>query len=378
MAQRMAGDLDGAERNLDIVVTEDPLDGEAQNARSGLRRQTPARNHVAELESLLARLKGERATIGILFALAKELEDLEHHGRSFALLRDACGRFRSSFRYDVAEDVAVLEALQQHHSVDRLRLTSRPPPDPAKNGIFIIGLPRSGTTLVERILGSHSKVFSAGELDAFPAAAIQAMIKLHGRPVNKLDFVHRSLKLDMAQLGRSYLEAANRHTGGTGRFTDKLPLNYLYAGLIHAALPGAKIISLRRHPMDVCYAMYKTLFGAAYPFTYDLIELGQYYVAWSRLMSHWQETLGRSLLTIRYENIVSQQKDSTQRLLSHCGLEWEDRCLAFDRNPNPVATASAVQVRQPLYSKSVGKWRMYVEELRPLQAYLEQHGIACD
>lgn len=376
MAQRMAGALESAEANLDIVLAERPLDGEAHNARSGLRRQTPVRNHVTELEAALARLDGRPGTVGAHFALAKELEDLGDHRRSFAHLAQGCRQVRASYRYDVAADLAVLEALQRVHSAERLACcasaiaTDRP--------IFIIGLPRSGTTLVERIVGSHSQVFAGGELDAFPTAVITAVITACGGPVSKLDFVERSLELDFSALGRAYLDAVSLHTASARRFTDKLPLNYLYAGLIHAALPRARFVALRRHPMDVCYAMYKTLFASAYPFTYDLVELARYYIAWDKLMRHWEGLIGSSWLTVSYEDVVLNQRECTRSLLAHCSLMWEANCLAFHDNTQPVATASAVQVRRPLYADSIGAWRAYAEELQPLMRYLEHNGVACD
>lgn len=375
MAQRMTGALEFAEANLDLVLTANPLDGEAQHARSGLRKQTRDRNHVAELETAVAQLDGRPGGVGILFALAKEFEDLADYRRAFVHLTDGCCRVRASYRYDVAGDLAVLEALQREHSARRLAecAASRVPDRPT----FIIGLPRSGTTLVERILGSHTEVFSAGELDAFPAAAIDAVSKRCGGPVSKLEFVGRSLELDFDALGNAYIAAARARAGSAQRFTDKLPFNYLYAGLIHAALPRAKFVALRRHPMDLCYAMYKTLFASAYPFTYDLIELARYYVAWDQLMRHWEMVIGRAWLTVNYEDMVLSQDRCTRNLLAHCGLPWEERCLDFHSNSQPVATASAVQVRRPLYSDSIGKWRAYATELQPLKRYLEQHGVMC-
>lgn len=375
MALRMAGNLEAAESNLDIVLAERPLDGEAQNARSGLRKQTPARNHVAELESVLRQLHGRPGTAGVEFALAKELEDLQEHGRSFAHLSAGCRRVRSSFRYDVSGDVAVLDALRERHSADRLSCRASSLKDAGP--IFIVGLPRSGTTLVEQILGSHSEVFAGGEMDVFSLATIRAVRQQCGNAVGKLEFVERALEIDFQVLGSAYLEEVHERTGGARQFTDKLPFNYLYAGLIHAALPGAKFIALRRHPLDVCYAMYKTLFATAYPFTYDLTEIACYYVAWERLMRHWESVIGDAWLNVRYEDIVVNQARCTRSMLEHCGLRWEDECLNFHANARAVATASAAQVRKPLYTDSVGRWRLYAEELKPLIDHLAASGISC-
>ena len=376
MAQRMVGALDEAEGSLDDVIAARPADGEAYGARSALRKQTRERNHVTELERALERLTGQRAAIAVGFALAKELEDLREYARSFSYLHAACQKYRASFRYDVADDIAVLDSLRTSHTAEKIATLRAGFATSECN--FIVGLPRSGTTLVEQILGSHSQVYSAGELNAFPSVAVEAVTKRISGPVNKLAFVQATLDLNFEQLGRAYLEATRPQTGHTPRFSDKLPLNYLYVGLIHAALPKARFLALRRDPMDSCYAMYKTLFAAAYPFTYDLTDLARYYVAWDRLMRHWESVIGDSWLTVNYEELVADQERVSRKIIAHCGLEWEDRCLDFHSSPEAVTTASAVQVRQPLYAGSVGKWRAYARELEPLARYLESNGIATD
>jgi tetratricopeptide (TPR) repeat protein len=374
MAQRMTGDIEAAEENLDAVLAARPDDGEAYNARSGLRRQTPEHNHVGELEAVHGRLGRHRAAIPVAFALAKELEDLGDYSRAFAWLSSACTRYRAALRYDVGEDVAVMEALLASHTA--ASFATRPAGFESEECIFIVGLPRSGTTLVERILGSHTQVYPAGELDAFPSVCIAAVAQRTSRPVNKLEFVHRALELDFRQLGSAYIDASRPRTASTPRFTDKLPLNYLYAGLINAALPRARFVALRRHPVDSCYAMYKTLFAAAYPFTYDLMDLARYYVAWDRLMRHWRELIGRAWLEVSYEELIADLEGVSRRIIVHCGLEWEERCLSFHRNPAAVTSASAVQVRRPLYADSVGRWQAYARDLGPLARYLKENGVA--
>jgi tetratricopeptide (TPR) repeat protein len=375
MAQRMVGDIEAAEANLDAVIAARPDDGEAHNARSGLRTQTPEHNHISELEAVHERLSRQRAGIPVAFALAKELEDLREYSRSFAHLRSACARHRAALRYDVGQDIAVLDALRICHTDARFSVL--PAGFETDECIFIVGLPRSGTTLVERILGCHSHVYAAGELDAFPWVAIAGVTQRTSRSVSKLEFVERALDLDFEQLGRAYVDATRPRTGQTPKFTDKLPLNYLYAGLMHAALPRARFVALRRHPMDSCYAMYKTLFSAAYPFTYDLMELARYYVAWDRLMRHWRELIGSAWLEVSYEELIADQGCVSRRIIAHCGLDWEERCLRFHCSPAAVTTASAVQVRQPLYADSVGRWRAYARELEPLARHLKENGIAC-
>jgi Sulfotransferase family len=192
----------------------------------------------------------------------------------------------------------------------------------------------------------------------------------------KLEFVERSLAVDFTALGRTYLAQTRPRTGHTRRFTDKFPINYLYAGLIHAALPRARFIALHRHPLDTCYAMFRTLFGAAYPFSYALEDLGRYYVAWDRLMRHWQDVMGAAWLPVSYEALVTRPEDIARGILAHGGLDWQPQCLAFSSRPSGVTTASAAQVRRPIHSESVGKWRRYQKELSPLSDYLAAHGIS--
>ena len=372
-AQRMVGDLTAAEASLDEVIAVRPDDYAAYHTRSDLRTQTPGHNHVDAMLRLLARgLPQRRAEVTLCFALAKELEDMGEYQKSFTYLKRGCDLQRAAMAYDVAADVATIDRIIERH--DPAALAAGPPGCDNDEAIFVIGLPRSGTTLVERILASHSDVHAAGELQAFAQQCVRAVQQLVGGPLSKLEFADRALAVDPLALGRRYLGATRPQTGHTARFVDKMPLNYLYAGLIRRALPRARLIALVREPMDSCYAMYKTLFTDAYPFSYDLDDLGRYYAAWHRLMRHWQAVLGNALLVVRYEELVTHQEAVSRRLLAHCGLEWQDACLAFHAQRGPVATASAVQVRRPIYSSSVGKWRHYATQLAALSHHVAALG----
>lgn len=176
-------------------------------------------------------------------------------------------------------------------------------------------------------------------------------------------------------LGKSYLESTRPKTGHTPRFIDKFPFNYLNCGMIHAALPDAKLILLERHPMDACFAMYRMMFMGIYPFSYDLDELGRYYISYRTLADHWRQVLADSIHVVRYETLVQDTENEIRKLLDYCGLEWEDSCLSFHENKSASTTASAVQVRQPMYSSSIGKWKRYEKQLQPLAELFQQHGI---
>jgi len=368
-AQRMTGALAAAEANLDKVIAAAPLDAHSYHTRADLRTQTPEHNHISEMIARLPQIaKDPRNEIMLCFALAKELEDVARYEESFVYLQRACSRHRRSMRYDVADDVAVMDRIAQRHDVRALAARRG---EGGAESLFVLGLPRSGTTLVERILASHSAVRSAGELPTFPAETVKAVQRSAGRVVTKLEFADYALAVDPRALGQAYLAAARPRAPESDRFVDKQPMNYLYAGLIARALPQARIVALAREPLDICYAMYRTFFTGAYPFSYDLSDLARYYVAWHRLMRHWQATLGAQLLIVHYEDLVENQESVSRRILAHCRLDWEAACLAFEQQPGAVTTASAVQVRRRMYTSSVGKWRRFERQLAPLARILE-------
>jgi tetratricopeptide (TPR) repeat protein len=378
--RRFVGDLPGAEADYDEVIARQPGDYEAYLNRADLRRQTPENNHIAELEALAAQPFADwRGEVQIGYALAKEYEDLERWSESFARLRRAAATRRAHLQYDVAIDVAtadwIIEAFPAAAAAQPATAHATAPV--ASAPIFIVGLPRSGTTLVERILGSHSEVTAAGELDCFARAIVAAARKQSGRPrLPRRELVAVSATVDFAALGDDYLRRARALNGGKDRFVDKMPLNYLYCGLIHRALPHAKIIHMTRHPMAAGYAVYKTLFKDGYPFSYDLDDIARYYVAYRRLMAHWRATLPGVIHELAYEDLIADQIGETRRLLAFCNLDWQETCAQFQQNPTASTTASASQVRRPLYDSSVAQWRHYAAQLEPLRAALEAAGIA--
>ena len=199
-----------------------------------------------------------------------------------------------------------------------------------------------------------------------------------GESLGKLELIKKSSQLNFAELGKAFISSTRPRTGNHRCFIDKMPLNYLYIGLIHLALPRAKIIHLTRHPMDACYAIYKTLFEQAYPFSYDLDDLGRYYIAYRKLMAHWQRTLGEKILTVSYEGLTEDQEGVSREIVEFCGLDWQDACLNFKHNPTPIATASSSQVRQGIYKTSVQRWCCYEKQLSPLRELLTDAGIALE
>ena len=374
--QRSLGEIEDAERNFDEALRLNPADYEACKIRSELRRQTAERNHVDSLRAMLDQgIDDVRGKVQVCYALAKELEDLGEWERSFYYLKMGSDARRSYMRYDVERDLGTMAAIRRTFDADRFGLASTG--TDSREPIFVLGLPRTGTTLVERILGSHSQVYAAGELTNFATQMMHLVCAKAGHSKPQRDeLVALSATLDFRRLGDSYVDSTRPFTGQTPHFVDKLPLNYLYIGLIHLALPEAKIINLHRHPLDTCYAIYKQLFVDAYPFSYDLDELGRYYIAYHRLMEHWNHVLPGVIHTINYESMVDDLEAESRRLLDYCGLDWESGCLRYYENRNAPTTASATQVRQPVYRSSVGKWRCYREQLGSLAVMLESAGIS--
>jgi tetratricopeptide (TPR) repeat protein len=372
-AQRAIGDLAGAEVSCERAIQANPRDSQALYLRSDLRTQTAQSNHVAELESQLG---ADIATVQdrtlICFALAKELEDIGEYERAFQHLRAGAAAYRGTLQYDVNNDISVIDAIIETHTAAALRSVAGGYDKAAP--VFVVGMPRSGTTLVERIIGSHNDVVSVGERSDF-ALEMTRLARRGAAQTGRNALVRQALTIDMAELGRSYIERVSADDAGSRRTLDKMPINYLYCGLIHASLPRARIISVRRDPMDSCYAAFKAFLTGPYGFTYDLDELGRYYLAYRRLVDHWRSTLpAEAYVEVSYESIVENVDAVARRMLEFLGLPWQDQVARFFENAAPSSTASAVQVRRPLYDTSIGKWRHYRDQLLPLAQRLGTTG----
>ena len=368
-AYRMLGNIDAAEACLVRVLKSNPADVSAYHMLSDLRTQTKDNNHIRAMRGMLSSVRrGSMDEIVIRFALSKELEDIHDYARSFEHLSAACALYRRRLRYDVYDDIHTMQRLVHVHRDQQLAANSDCPLD---EPVFVLGLPRTGTTLVDRILCGHSQLSSVGESLSFPLACIRT-VQRGVEHTTKLEFVNRSWAVDPAALGIRYLRSVHAtRSPTTGRFVDKQPMNMLYAGLIHRALPRARFVLVMRDPMDACYALFKTLFVGAHPYSYDFHDLGHYFAAWTRLARHWQNLLGDRLLVVEYENLVTHSEAVARQIISHCGLPWESTCLDSHLQRSAVTTASAVQVRQPIHTSSVGKWRHYQKQLRLLRALLE-------
>ncbi len=371
------GHMQRAEELFNRVIYLKPDDYDAWQNRSALRTQSKDSNHIEQLKYVKQQLSSaDRGEVPVCFALAKELEDLGRFNEAFAYLQEGAHKRRQVMRYEVAGDEAVMERIRTVFNQDLMHAkhesvqTRRP--------VFVLGLPRSGTTLVDRIISSHSQADSIGESNALALAVMRASNTGEKPAKDKLELVVQSARMDFAELGRYYTRSLEGLGSQAMRLVDKTPLNFLYLGLIHLAMPGARIIHLRRHPVDSCYAMYKTLFRMGYPFTYSLEDVGRYYIAYQRLMAHWRELIPQAFLDVDYEQLVYHQESETHRILDYLELDWENACLDFHKHQGAAATASAAQVRQPIYSSSVGRWQCYAQQLAPFIARLKEHGVELD
>ncbi|MDZ7790779.1 MAG: sulfotransferase [Xanthomonadales bacterium] len=339
-------------------------DGGNDNRAASIERLGP----LAERESLSA---VDRAKLN--YALGALLEKEGRYADSYNAVSRGARAWRSQLRYDPAEEIEFFEAIEK--TFDAAFVRSAGPGYDDDRPIFVVGLPRTGTTLVERILSSHSQVGTAGELPDFSRHLGRRIETLADASVpSRAAMAPLARQIDYAALGRDYIESSRHAAGERPHFVDKFPQNAIHIGPLRLALPRARIVLVRRHPMDACYSMYKQLFTDIYQFSYDLDELAAYFIAHERLMRHWLRLFPDSLLTVRYEDVVDNLECEARRMLEFCSLPWEEGCLAFHRNRNPSTTASAGQVRQPIYRGSLGKWRHFREQLAGLEARLADAG----
>jgi len=300
------------------------------------------------------------------FALAKAHDDLGEERRGFEHLIKGNALKRSLVSYDEAASARFFDRIMEVFTPELMRQKTKLKGDPSNRPIFILGMMRSGSTLIEQILASHPKVHGGGELTAFIEGA--------GRAEGGLAYPEFVPGLDKAALkdrAARYLEAVEVAAPGAERVTDKMPSNFLWAGLIHLVFPNAVILHTVRDPLDTCVSCFSKLFLEDHPHTYDLAELGRFYRRYEELMTHWHKVLPKGrILDVRYEDVVADLEGQTRRILKHCGLPWDKHCLSFHANKRPIRTASVAQVRQPLYGNAVGRARAYDEFLGPLKKAL--------
>lgn len=367
-----------ADAAVEALIAQAPDDARAHHLLAGLRKQDHATHHIDRLTAVHARATPGRDRLLVGYALAKELEDIGAADQAFEQLCAVNAEHRATLPYTFATDAVLFDAIEaQWPAIEQAPATALSRAAP----IFVIGMPRTGTTLVDRILSSHPDVESAGELQAMPLAVKRAG-ETHSPVVLDTETIAAASSADMGAIGRDYLERSRHHRRDPARrFTDKFPGNFQYVGFIAKALPEASIVCLRRHPLDTVLSNFRNLFAISsryYDYSYDLLDIAAYYARFDRLMAFWHRVLPGRVLELRYEDLVADQESETRRLLAHCGLDWSDECLDFHTNAAPVSTPSAAQVRRPIYKDSVARWRQHAGALQPARRLIEAAGIAVD
>ena len=303
------------------------------------------------------------------FALGKAHEDLEDYATAFRYYEQGNAVRRVNESYDPVLTETIHDRIIDTFTSDFLG-SRHGWGDPSPAPILIVGLPRSGSTLIEQILASHSMVEGTHELPEL-SRVIRGLNDSRTDGKTYPEAVPELSDADARHYGEDYLERTLKHRSGQPRFTDKMPNNFPSVGFLHMILPNAIVINARRHPLDSCFGSYKQLFAKGQPFTYDLFEIGDYYLQYQRMIDHWHSVLPGKVLDVHYEDMVANQERETKRILEHCRLPWEDACLRFYETRRAVRTASSEQVRKPIYTSSVDLWRNYEVQLAPLIEVLE-------
>ena len=350
------------------------VDEQATEALSGLlllKTYTEKSPEFTKVESLInsGQLKFKQST-ELQFSLGKAYEDIKDYPSAFRHFQQANKRWRKSLNYSIQNDQALFDALKKQFNKDSLasatsQLGEQPQP------IFVVGMPRSSTTLIEQILSSHSAIVGGGELPFLEQLLLT--------PDKSIKWKSSLSQTDRQSLAQRYLSQMQQHQalniGKTTRYvTDKLPQNFRFIGAILSLFPDAKIIHCKRHPMDTCLSLFKHHFPMAnHHYAYDLKELGQYYNLYEDLMQHWHSIAPGTIFDIQYEDLLENFEPAVSKLLTYCGLDFEAGCLAFEQNKRVVRTASSDQVRQGLFKQGAGRWQHYAQQLMPLKASLQSY-----
>ena len=363
---KAAGRFDDARRVLLELVRDHPRAMAAYPVLADIETFSPHHPILEQMLALAAETWEPPPLPALYYALGKALDDVGDHEAAFAHFALGARLKRARVHYDEADALAFFDEIVKVFDrpfVERRRLATAPDgPVP----VFIIGMPRSGSTLIERIIASHPEAGSEGEMKSFLEC-------LAGVPLDDTggaafpQIVPQMSDEQLAMLSRLHADHVRGQAGDARVFINKLLGHIFFVGLIHIVLPEAKFIIARRDPVDTCLSAFTTLFGENLPHTYDLAELGRYYCKYEELMRHWQTVLPQGTIReVQYEDVVADLSGQARNLIQFVGLPWNEACLAFHESRLPVRTASASQVRRPLYRRSVGRWRRYERQLEPL------------
>ena len=362
------GRIAEARQELEECLRLGPTYGRASLTLARMRKQTAESNHLGYIERQLKTVtQGSEDHASFELARFKILEDLGRTDEAFAALVRGNDIMYARTQHDVARERAMFDALIDATPADFLGRPGEGRDGPTP--IFIIGLPRSGTTLLDRILDNHSQVVSTGERSDMPRQ-LRWAADCHGHELIDARLIARLAGVDYAELGRRYLAQTQWRARGKPFYVDKLPPNYLLAGIIHRALPHAPILHMVRDPMDVCFSNYKAMFGNSYPYSYDLTAVAAHYGQYRRLMQHWHAAMPGRICDVAYDALVADPEAVARRVMEYCGLPYEAGCSDVTRNTTAVDTLSSAQVREGIHTRTLGEWRRYETQLEPLRTSL--------
>ena len=377
--EQFLGNLDAARSAFEKAITLQPAFARARWALSELDKSELGKNsgsteNTGELKRLLQQPQiSAEDQLYLSHALARDCERSGDYAQAFEYLKQAKSRYREKTGYSFTQDAEVFGAIKSAFPADTLSSSS----ELGQQSLFILGMPRSGTTLVERILASHSQIDSLGELHEFPL-----VIKRHSQTTSPRtldpEVIREALKAEPSIVGQDYENHCRARGKAAARLIDKLPMNFLSLGFILRSLPKAKIVVLDRHPLDVCLSNYRQLFSfnfRYYHYHYSLQDTARYICAYRDLMAHWKALFGDRIYTVSYEALIEKPEQEARALMEYVGLPWEETCLAFHQSDAAVSTASSAQVRQPIYRDAVQRWKKYERKLTPAIEIFREAGV---
>ncbi|MDN3639122.1 sulfotransferase [Simiduia curdlanivorans] len=366
------GEIAAAESLYQSVLTRIPHHAQAHWSLAAARKATD-HSHIEVMQKLLLQPRLEdRPRAFLHYAIGKECEDLKDWDSAIEAFMAGAKARRNTVEYDEAAEQLMFDYLIEHCTEEWLADSQG---SDHSAPIFVLGQPRTGTTLIERIITSHSDVTSAGELQQFGMSLRR--LNNHRDPKRfSAQMFEASMNLDFKQVGDVYMEATKRLHGGTPRFVDKLPVNYLLIPFILKAFPKAKIVHLTREPMDACFASFKQLFADAYLHSYDQAEMARHHSRYLKLMAVYRERFAGRFFDISYEATAQDIEPNARALIQYLELPWQDACLNFHQQTGAVSTASAAQVREPAHTRSIGRWKKYQQQLQPMLQALSNENIA--
>ena len=356
------GRFDEAGQDVARLLQRHPQVAQAYWVQAALRRQTPESSHVQAIRGQLQRPGHSPDDVAMLcFALHKELDDLGQHAAAWEALMLGCRAKRSTLNYRARDSRAIFEALLRY---EPMPATTQAQPGSA-TPVFIVGMHRSGTTLLEQLLDGSGEVRGIGEMYDFTNAMRHATDHMCGGVVD-LEIVRRAARVDLAEAGKRYLDGIAWRLDGERFFTDKLPSNFLNLGFICEALPQAKILHMTRDPVETCFSNLRELFSEANPYSYDIDELADFQRGYRRLMRHWHRRYPGRILDVAYERLLAEPEATMREVCAFCGIDFEPAMLDVDASRRAVVTASAVAVRGGIHRRERPKWAPYAAFLRPL------------